>query len=129
MACTDAQSLYDHLRTDGSIGRDRIFALDAAALREFFSDDGGRNAAVKWIPSKLMVSDGLTKYLPISDLMISVMSSGQYSLFGGTMVPAQQAATREAFRDKQKAKKKAKKQSESEAMHCNFIKGLRKLGF
>ncbi len=32
IGATDAQSLGDHLRTDGSIGKDRIFALDAAAL-------------------------------------------------------------------------------------------------
>ena len=47
LACTDAQSLYDHLRTDGSIGKDRIFALDAAALRQFFDANNGRNAEVR----------------------------------------------------------------------------------
>ena len=67
LACTDAQSLYDHLRTDGSIGKDRIFALDAAALRRFFDADNGRNAEVKWLPGKLMLSDGLTKYIAVND--------------------------------------------------------------
>jgi len=111
---TDAQSLYDHVNKDAGMPKDRIFALDVASLKHYVADPE-RNASLRWIPGKNMVADGLTKYLAVNDLMLSVLTEGWYSLMRDGVVPARAAEMKEKCRERQKQKKR--KESERKLPH------------
>ena len=82
-----------------------------------------------------MLSDGLTKYIAVNDLMISVMRDGRCSLVEDGMIPARQAAAREALREKQKAKKRVGKNAEVtdcrrfELCRANLVHDLRAMAY
>ena len=82
---TDCRSIYDHLSAEKGLARDRILALDLAALKATFEgqlreDLEGRNAVLRWVPGPYNLADGLTKFIALQSLMISVLSEGQYTL-------------------------------------------------
>ena len=77
MSATDAQSWYDHVNRDAGMPKDRIFALDVASLKVHFTEEE-RHASLRWVPGKLLVSDGLAKYLAGNNLMRTVLETGQY---------------------------------------------------
>lgn len=84
-AATDCKSVYDHISAERGLARDRILALDLASLRATFEsqlreDADGRNAHLKWLPGPRNLADGLTKYIAVQSLIISVLSEGKYTL-------------------------------------------------
>merc|ERR1712214_244717 len=61
---TDCKSLFDHVKTEGNIPDDKHTAVYIAALRNNVSAGVGRNeckAQMRWVASRWMLSDGLTK--------------------------------------------------------------------
>lgn len=84
-AGTDCKSVFDHVSMERGLPRDRILALDLAALRATFEsqlreDAEGRNATLQWLPGPRNLADGLTKYIALQSLMISTLSHGTYTL-------------------------------------------------
>lgn len=85
IAATDCRSVFDHISAERGLPRDRILALDLASLRSTFEnqlreDAQGRNASLRWLPGPHNLADGLTKYIAVQSLMISVLSEGRYTL-------------------------------------------------
>ena len=60
---TDCKSLYDRLKCDGKVPDDRHTAIYVAALRGLLAARRGNKAktALRWVPSRCQVADGLTK--------------------------------------------------------------------
>ena len=84
-AGTDCKSVFDHVSLERGLPRDRILALDLAALRATFEsqlreDAEGRNAKLYWLPGPRNLADGLTKFISLQSLIISTLSSGTYTL-------------------------------------------------
>ena len=75
---TDCRSIYDHMAAEKGLPRDRILALDLAALKSTFESQlreglEGRNAVLRWVPGPHNLADGLTKYISMQSLMIHVL--------------------------------------------------------
>ena len=65
IAATDCRSAYDHISAERGHPRDRILALDLAALRatlEAQLQEGaqGRHAQLRWLPGPRNLADRLT---------------------------------------------------------------------
>ena len=61
---TDCRSLYDHVKVEGNVPDDRHDAVWLGALKSHVSCGPQRDeskAGLRWLPSRWMVSDGLTK--------------------------------------------------------------------
>ena len=85
IAATDCRSVYDHISAERGLPRDRILALDLAALRATFEAQlregtQGRNASLRWLPGPHNLADGLTKYVAVQSLIVNVLSQGMYTL-------------------------------------------------
>ena len=111
LLATDVKSVYDNVTAERGVPSDRMLALDLAALRETFQsqlreDVEQRNANLVWVPGSRNIPDGLTKYLAVSDLIISALSTGKYSVADDSTVLARAAALKEANREKQKQAKR-----------------------
>lgn len=79
---TDCKSLYDHLKREGTVPEDRYTAVQVAALRGEVSAGAGRNtskAAMRWLPSRHQLGDGLTKS-GLAEQMRTVLTSGRTRL-------------------------------------------------
>jgi len=102
VACTDAQSVYDHLVRQGGLPSDKRLALDLAALREVVGaghdSKPGHNAAAQWLPGPRNVADGLTKYPAVQDLTRAVLTSGRYTMADIAATVARAAQVKDAYR-------------------------------
>ena len=61
---TDCRSLYDHVKVEGNVPDDRHDAVWLGALKSHVSCGPQRDeskAGLRWLPSRWMISDGLTK--------------------------------------------------------------------
>ena len=71
--CTDSKSLQEHLETKKLI-QDPCLRVDTARLREM-TDIG--EVAIKWVPTRLMLADALTKNCASTELLRHVLISGR----------------------------------------------------
>ena len=79
---TDCKSLYDHMKCEGTVPEDRYTAVQVAALRCEVSAGPGRRvdkAAMKWLPSRWQLADGLTKS-GLSEKMRELLTRGSTRL-------------------------------------------------
>ena len=61
---TDCKSFYDHMKREGTVPEDPYTAMQVAVLRCEVGAGPGRRvdkAAMKWLPSRWQLADGLTK--------------------------------------------------------------------
>lgn len=112
---TDCRSIYDHIAAEKGLPRDRILALDLAALKSTFESQlregmEGRNAVLRWVPGPHNLSDGLTKYISMQSLMIHVLREGSYTLADEDTLLASANKTRETL-----------KLGDSKKLSCNIV--------
>lgn len=104
IAATDCRSVYDHITMERGLPKDRILALDLAALRSTFESQlrehtEGRAASLRWLPGPYNLSDGLTKYIAVQSLIISVLSEGKYTLADEATLLAQAEHTKHLLKN------------------------------
>ena len=74
----DAKSLYDSLEKPGSLPKERRVALDLSAVKEALQREGDH---VRWVPTRHMLADALTKSMVSTPPYLSyVLSRGKLSL-------------------------------------------------
>ena len=101
---TDCKSVYDNVSSERGISKDRMLALDLAQLKETFEsqwkEDSSRhrNAKLRWLPGPRNVADGLTKYVPVQDVMISVLRDGLYCVADDMRLLSRVAETKQAIK-------------------------------
>ena len=101
---TDCKSVYDNVSSERGISKDRMLALDLAQLKETFEsqwkEDSSkhRNAKLRWLPGPRNVADGLTKYVAVQDVMISVLRDGLYCVADDVRLLARVAETKQAIK-------------------------------
>ena len=101
---TDCKSVYDNVSSERGISKDRMLALDLAQLKETFEsqwkEDSSkhRNAKLRWLPGPRNVADGLTKYVAVQDVMISVIRDGLYCVADDVRLLARVAETKQAIK-------------------------------
>ena len=113
----DCRSIYDHIAAEKGLPRDRILALDLAALKSAFESQlregmEGRNAVLQWVPGPHNLADGLTKYISMQSLMIHVLRDGSYTLADEDTLLASAEKTRETL-----------KSVDSKRPSCNIVFG------
>ena len=74
---TDAKSLFDHLRTTGSIPKERQTLIDLLVARDLVET---KVIDLKWMPTTLMVADVLTKEMKPSAQVKRLLEDGRYKL-------------------------------------------------
>ena len=74
---TDAKSLSDHLRTTGSIPKDRETLIHLLVTRDLVET---KVIDLKWMPTTLMVADAITQEMTPSAQVKRLLEEGRYSL-------------------------------------------------
>ncbi len=81
-----------------------MLALDLAQLKETFESQwredssSHRNAKLRWLPGPRNVADGLTKYVAVQDVMISVLRDGLYCVADDACLLTRVAETKQAIK-------------------------------
>ena len=106
----DARSLYDHLKTTGSIPKERQVMIDLLAAREL-AETGG--IQINWVPTTHMLADMLTKSMIPPQLVLQFLKTGILALKPTDEeqgVEDHRAALRRGQRQRRKEKMKLQKQ-------------------
>ena len=101
---TDCRSVYDHLTFDRGLPRDKRLAIELAALKQSLCRPRDK---LRWMPGRRLLVDALAKCLSHPDILITVFTTGLYSLVD----TPEEAAHRAAVRERERARKEAKKSS------------------
>ena len=101
---TDCKSVFDNVSSERGLSKDRMLALDLAQLKETFESQwredssSHRNAKLRWLPGPRNVADGLTKYVAVQDVMISVLRDGLYCVADDACLLTRVAETKQAIK-------------------------------
>ena len=74
---TDCRSLYDTTVKTGSSTREKRIAMDLQDVRDGV-DEGDQ---ARWIPTEVMLADGLTKRMTAQDLIENTLLKGRYAMW------------------------------------------------
>ena len=112
--CTDCKSLYDPLESTSSPGGagDKRISVDLIMIREAVARLGYR---YRWIPTKLMVADGLTKDME-QDMLRGLLKEGSYQIHPESVVL--EAQRREKDRRKERAALNREKEEQKQKKHA-----------
>ena len=102
---TDCRSVYDHLKFDRGLPRDKRLAIELAALKE---DLKRANNEIRWMPGRKLIVDALTKQIASPDLLMEFLNTGQYAIVDTTEEQDYRANIREAERQRKNAKQNGK---------------------
>ena len=71
----DNRPIYDHTCGDGIVVKDKRMAVDMLIVRR---DTRKNNIVLRWVESKHMLADTLTKLNAPADLLLHVLKEGFY---------------------------------------------------
>ena len=74
---TDAKSLYDHLRTTGSIPAERQTLIDLLIARDLCENGV---LEIRWVPTAHQLADVLTKMMKVPETMHQFLTQQKYCL-------------------------------------------------
>ena len=74
---TDCRSLYETTVKTGSSTREKRIAMDLQDVRDGI-DEGGK---ARWIPTEVMLVDGLAKRMTSQDLIENTLLKGRYGMW------------------------------------------------
>ena len=74
---TDAKSLYDHLRTTGSIPSERQTLIDLLIARDLCENG---IVEIRWVPTAHQLADVLTKMMRVPETMSKFLRDQEYCL-------------------------------------------------
>ncbi|CAE7240458.1 RE1 [Symbiodinium sp. CCMP2592] len=75
MVATDNKPIYDHSQGDGIVVKDKRVAIDMLLLKSDLSDS---NVVLRWLDTKQMVVDGMTKSNASIDYLLYVLRQGEF---------------------------------------------------
>lgn len=74
-AVVDNKPIYDHCLGDGIVVRDKRMAIDMLVVR---SDLRSQSIQIRWVDTRQMIVDCLTKLGAVSDFLMFVLKFGRY---------------------------------------------------
>ncbi|OLQ09519.1 Copia protein [Symbiodinium microadriaticum] len=83
MVATDNKPIYDHSQADGIVVKDKRVAIDMLLLKSDLSDS---NVILRWLDTKQMVVDGMTKSNASIDYLLYVLKQGEFIVVRVAMV-------------------------------------------
>ena len=75
LVATDNKPIYDHSQGDGIVVKDKRVAIDMLLLKSDLSDS---NVILRWLDTKQMVVDGMTKSNASIDYLLYVLKQGEF---------------------------------------------------
>ena len=72
---TDNKPIYDHSQGDGIVVKDKRVAIDMLLLKSDLEDS---NVVLRWLDTKQMVVDGMTKSNASIDYLLYVLKHGEF---------------------------------------------------
>ena len=75
LVATDNKPIYDHSQGDGIVVKDKRVAIDMLLLKSDLEDS---NVVLRWLDTKQMVVDGMTKSNASIDYLLYVLKHGEF---------------------------------------------------
>ena len=101
---TDAKGLYDHLRTTGSMPKERQTLIDLLVARDLIE---AGSVKLRWVPQSHMLADPLTKNMkttPVFDLLHERLLHALVQTPEGALKETRRSEQRQGQRQRRKAR-------------------------
>jgi len=109
---TDAKSLYDHLRTTGSIPNERQTLIDLLIARDLCENG---IVEIRWVPTAHQLADVLTKMMRVPETMSKFLRDQEYCLVQTVEAQGKEEhlkQLRQGQRERRKLRMKSMKQTQ-----------------